>query len=388
MTQTADTDTTTDRKPTGAAADGRLRLVVFSDAFRHRNGVGAYYCDLLDSLDHSVQAQLVCPGPSPPGCYQARQGLSIPLPGDATQRLCLPGVLKALRVMREIQPDVVLGATPGPYGILGMMLARRFKTPFCMAYHTQYDKLVDMYWNRVFRSISGRYLRWMDRRLFNRARLVLTNSEHMVAAATELGAREVRLMGTPVEPRLLRDPTPPATDSFGPVLFVGRLAHEKNIDVFLDAARQLQHIPFVIAGDGPLADEVSRTAAELDNVEYLGWVGREQLVETLDQAEMLMLPSHVESFGTVAIEAMARGRMTMVSEHCGIIAWPTLKPGLEILYDDQSPVDALQALADLSADERAAKCARARTQCQAFVQETLDYWLATLREAADDTARG
>lgn len=359
----------------------KLRIVVFSDAFRHRNGVGAYYCDLLESFQDSIgAADLVCPGPAPAGSSQKHQGLSIPLPGDSTQRLCLPGIVKARRVMRQVRPHIVILASPGPYGLLGLLMAKIYRAKLCVGYHTQYDKLVSLYWNRVFGAVGEKYLKALDKWLFRRAEVVLTNSRPMEQAARELGSKDVRLMGTPVEPRMLAPEKPPPGDSFGPVLFVGRLAQEKNLDVFLNAARQLADMKFVIAGDGPLAEEVKQAASGLENLEYLGWVDREGLVQALDNSEMLVLPSKIESFGTVAIEAMARARMVMVSEHCGITEWPELAPGVEILYDNQQLSETLKAYANMTVDERDKKRHTARRHCEQFANATVNQWKATLLE--------
>ncbi|MFO7820809.1 MAG: glycosyltransferase [Lentisphaeria bacterium] len=360
-----------------------LRIVVFSDAFRHRNGVGAYYCDLLESFKGKIgESELICPGPAPAGSHQPRQGLSIPLPGDNTQRLCLPGVIKARRVMRKIKPHVVILAAPGPYGLLGLIMAKIYKAKLCIGYHTQYDKLVSLYWNRVFGPMAERYLRGLDKWMFKRARVVLTNSRPMETAAWELGSKDVRLVGTPVEPRMLAPVKAPPDKQFGPVLFVGRLAGEKNLDVFLEAAERLPQTKFIIAGDGPLADEITAAAENLKNLDYVGWVNREDLVKVLDNSEMLVLPSTIESFGTVAIEAMARARMVMVSEHCGITEWPELSPGVEVLYDGEHLADALQKYIDMPLAERHRKRLYARTHCEKFAMETIANWQDTLLEVA------
>lgn len=360
-----------------------LRLIVFSDSYRHRNGVGAYYCDLIASLEGQIdRCELVCPGPMDPRRLWRLQGLSIPLPGDATQRLCLPGLLKARAAMRRVRPHVVIIATPGPYGIVGMLLAKLHRVVLCVGYHTQYDKLVALYWDRVFGGLGRRYLKWLDGMLFRRGSMVFTNSEAMVDSAKALGAREVRLVGTPVEPIMLAPETPPPRQGFGPVLFVGRLAREKNVATLINAARQLPSVSFRIAGDGPMADELHELAADVSNVRFLGWLGRQQLVEALDASEMLVLPSKIESFGTVAIEAMARGRMVLVSEHCGITEWPELRPGVEVFRDDDGLTAALERYIGMPEAERDKRRAAARKYCQAFAEKTIDEWRRGLLDAA------
>jgi len=357
-----------------------IRIAVFSDAFAHRNGVGAYYCDLLGHLGPRLgAAALICPGATPEG---KQQGLSIPLPGDATQKLCLPGLLKASRAMGDIRPNVVVLATPGPYGLLGLLLAWWWGAQVCVGYHTQFDQLVSLYWSRAFGVVGAWYLRLLDRVLFRLSGVVVTNSGPMRDAAQRLGAQDVRLVGTPLEPRLLTPPVAHAHTAFGPVLFVGRLAPEKNLDAVIDAARRMPETRFIIAGDGPLAPMVRGAAAALPNLDYRGWLEREALLRTLDEAEALVVPSRVESFGTVAIEAMARRRLVLVSADCGIRDWPGLVGGLELMGTGERLADALGRVAVRSSEERAAKAGVARVRAEAFARDTVDQWLAILARLA------
>ncbi len=364
---------------------GDLRVVVFSDSFRHRNGVGAYYCDLIDFLRDRVGAiKLVCPGLTAKG---KAQGLSIPLPGDSSQRLCLPGLLKAYRAMRELRPHIVIVASPGPYGLLGAFLARRFNAKLCFGYHTQYDQLTELYWNRVFGALGKRYLAWLDRRFFRWSSAVFTNGKNMIAAAERMGARKIKLIGTPVERSLIKNP-PVAIDreQFGPALFVGRLAPEKNLPKILEAARELPEIPFVVAGAGPLAGEVEKAAAVMSNLDYVGWGDRAELLNLLDQrCEMLLLPSQMESFGTVAAEAMARGRTALVSNKCGIIDWPELAGGLEVVDVDKPLAPRIKQLAALPVEQRRERCRTARDCCVKFVEQTITDWLDAFGEVVHGT---
>lgn len=358
-----------------------LRIAFFADAFHHRNGVGAYYCDLIAYLASRVaEAELVCPGKNEAG---REQGLSLPLPGDRSQKLCLPSIPKAWRLVKRMRPHVIVAASPGPYGILAAVLAWHCKVRFCFGYHTQYGALASLYWNRVFGPLAQLYLAWLDRRFFRRSDAVFTNGTHMARTAEELGARRVKLIGTPIDPLLLKPPVPLAETSFGPVLFVGRLAPEKNITKIIEAARALPDVSFIIAGDGPLARQVQEVANERPNVEYLGWVDREALLKLLDErCEVLVLPSQVEAFGTVAGEAMARERLALVSNRCGIVDWPELAEGLEVFDADASLVPKLRELAALPHQARDAKRIRARQQCDAFVKKTVRDWKETLFDVA------
>ena len=87
---------------------------------------------------------------------------------------------------------------------------------------------------------------WLFRPLLRRARLAIVASEHLAGAARGSGAREVRVIPTPVVeiPLSVGEPDEPPH-----VLFVGRLSPEKGIEEFVAATDGL---PRVIVGAGPV----------------------------------------------------------------------------------------------------------------------------------------
>jgi D-inositol-3-phosphate glycosyltransferase len=102
------------------------------------------------------------------------------------------------------------------------------------------------------------------------------------------------------------------------LLFVGRFAALKGVDALLGAAADLaQRIPdlhLVLAGgDGPQSPgyrSLSRLAKTLglrDRVRFAGRVDHHQLPVYYSAADLLVLPSHYESFGLVVLEALACG---------------------------------------------------------------------------------
>jgi D-inositol-3-phosphate glycosyltransferase len=101
------------------------------------------------------------------------------------------------------------------------------------------------------------------------------------------------------------------------VLYVGRLAPEKGLDRLLQAIARLGHIPnlrlIVVGGDGEQDSahrqmkEMSRTCGIADRVTFKGRVDQSELPWFYSAADLLALPSSYESFGMVALEALACG---------------------------------------------------------------------------------
>lgn len=96
------------------------------------------------------------------------------------------------------------------------------------------------------------------------------------------------------------------SDSAFLVVYIGRLIPEKGIMLLLGAASAAKSadrdLQFIIAGSGPLANEV-RSAA--DNVHFVGRLGQSDVAALLCEADCLCLPSRSEGFATCLLEAAA-----------------------------------------------------------------------------------
>ncbi len=355
----------------------RLRVCVVSDAAPERNGVGAYYHDLSQHLETHMSVRVISP------TFQNgkwRGGLRLPLPGDPTQRLCLPRPQSVMDQLKAHRPDAIIVATPGPYGLLGMRAAKRTGTRVIVGFHTHFEKVTGLYWNRAMSSVTRRYFEWSHRLLFKHGEMVLANSHDMVTEARRFSADKVALVGTPLHQKFIATPVTLPLETLTNVLFAGRLSAEKNIMTVLQAARDMPHIHFHIAGDGPLRKTIEKACGELSNLHYVGWISRERLCAKLDSVDALVLPSHVESFGTVALEAMARGRLVIVSPTCGICEWPALASELFIMSPTESLTDTIRRVAALPTAERNAHSRQARQAAISLNRWNLDNWLQLIGE--------
>lgn len=363
----------------------KIRALFVSDAINSRNGVGTYYQDLVDHLgDYLDHSELVCPGNN--GSSDSL-GISWAMPGDNTQRVYLPNLSKLSRRMTRAAPHVVIISTPGPYGLAAALLARRKKISLCVGYHTELEKLADIYWSGVTGRVGTRSLKWLHNLLFRQAEVVFANNDELTESAQRIGARKVRVMGTPIARAFLVRSSRPSASKLQTVLFAGRLAREKNLGTVIEAAAALGHIQFVIAGDGPFRKHVEGAAATLPNLKYVGWVARPELVELLDECDMLVLPSRVESFGTVAVEAMARRKMVLVSRSCGLLRWPALAETVFAMEPDEGLADALRRVEKIPEATLAARTEAGYERAQDLHVQTLAGWFDMLSAFADPNGR-
>jgi glycogen(starch) synthase len=189
----------------------------------------------------------------------------------------------------------------------------------------------------------------LARLILRRARLTLCASNALAEAARELGADEVRVIGSGVEvpPSVGAEASPPE------VLYAGRLSAEKGILDLLAAANN--GMKLTIAGDGPLRGQVPGA---------LGFVGHDALGPLYDRAAVVAVPSHREGFGVVCAEAMAHGRPVVatavgglldlvVPEETGLLVPPRDVPALRAALKRLLADDELRARLGANARRRA-----------------------------------
>ena len=99
------------------------------------------------------------------------------------------------------------------------------------------------------------------------------------------------------------------------LLFVGRVAHEKNIDFLIKVVdqvrKQVEDVLFVIAGEGPARTSLEqdvRKRAIGENVRFIGYLDRHtELNNCYSAADIFIFSSRTETQGLVLLEAMAQG---------------------------------------------------------------------------------
>ncbi|MER6748213.1 glycosyltransferase [Streptomyces fungicidicus] len=105
------------------------------------------------------------------------------------------------------------------------------------------------------------------------------------------------------------------------LLYLGRLAEAKGVRLLMAAWDELATaggvgVPLVIAGTGPLEDEVTAWAAGRDDVRYAGLYDTDRCRRAIAGAVAVVAPSTwLEAFGLVAVEAMAAGVPVVAAGH-------------------------------------------------------------------------
>lgn len=210
------------------------------------------------------------------------------------------------------RPDAIYVATEGPLGWSAVRAAKSMGIPVATGFHTRFDTYADHYGVGFLTPMVRNYLR----NFHNRASATLVPTDALANELTALGVSTARLLRRAVDTQLFnpeyRDASLRASwqvDETTPVvLYVGRIAAEKNLDLAVRSFRAIQqHVPqarYVWVGDGPAREALQRNHPDFI---FAGMLRGEALARHYASADMFVFPSLSETFGNVILEALAAG---------------------------------------------------------------------------------
>lgn len=240
----------------------------------------------------------------------------LPIPFYDSLRIGLPAVARLEEHWRIWRPDVVHVATEGPLGLASLAAAARARVPVTSSFHTNFHSYGGHYGVAALRDATLAYLRWFH----NRTRLTLVPTRQMVAELAGHRFQNLAVMARGVDTALFdpakRNPALRASWGAQPddpvVLYVGRLAAEKNLGVAVEAFLRLRALEprarFVLVGDGPAREALARAHPDFH---YAGMRRGEELAAHYASGDAFLFASVTETFGNVVTEAMASGVVTL-----------------------------------------------------------------------------
>jgi glycosyltransferase involved in cell wall biosynthesis len=291
-----------------------MRVAMFTETFLPKlDGIVSILCLALRRLQERGHQVLLIGPPDVPAEYAGARclgtgGPRFPLYPEV--RINLP-TRRIGRALRAFQPDLVHVVNPIFLGPTGIAYARRLGLPLVASYHTDipgYAKYYGYPWGENI-------LWWLFRSLHNTADLNLVPSTAVLRQVRTRGFRRVRWWRRGID-----------TDRFRPVLrsramrarlsdghpddfltlYVGRIAKEKGVEALRDPLRDTPGVRLALVGGGPELEQLRASFAGTPAV-FTGFLDGDELVSAFASADALVFPSTNETFGLVALEAMACG---------------------------------------------------------------------------------
>lgn len=271
-----------------------MKIALVTDAWLPQvNGVVTTLVELVKQLRASGHEVEVLH----PGAFHTR-----PCPGYA-------GIDLAIRPRRFLaswldseRPDAIHLATEGPLGWAGRAHCLERRLAFTTAFHTKFPEIVHA---AIKVPVSWGYA--LMRHFHRPSAGVMVPTQSVLRMLDRRGLRNLRPWTHGVDTSLFQfAAVPQDCDLIGALprplaLFVGRVSYEKNIEAFLK-----MDLPGskVVCGVGPVEEPLKRRYPQ---AHWVGVLPRSELARLYAAADLLVFPSHADTFGLVMLEAMACG---------------------------------------------------------------------------------
>ena len=338
-----------------------MRIALFTDTYLPTvNGVARTLGRLVAyGNEQGHEMGLVTPGVSPTpaaGTAFHHQLSGIPLPMYPELQLARPLDAEGRRLLEAFQPDLVHTATESVVGWSGRAWALQNGVPLVTSFHTDFPAYLAGY---GFGGLESSV--WRALQLFHGpARATFCPSTATRNQLLFWGFRQkIRIWSRGVD-----------TELFSPsrcreevrweigggaetiLLYVGRLAPEKRLDVLMEAFPTIREahgdsVALALVGDGPWKAHLEERAPE--GVRFLGYRTGESLADAYAAGDIFVFPSDTETFGNVVMEALASGLPVVAPAKGGVM--DSVIPGRTgVLVPPRDPSALASAVLTLLAD--------------------------------------
>lgn len=253
---------------------------------------------------------------------------SIPI-GLYDYRLSRIYSLKMINLIKSWNLDVIHSHTELGIGICARLVAKQFNIPLIHTYHTMYKDYTHYVTHGHFDKSSKKIVEYLTKFYCDTTAtelIVPTNKTYRLFKENYKFEKNIHIIPTGIEvdrffkenvnkkevDRLRKNLNLSKRDTV--IIFVGRLAQEKNIEFLLNAEKRIinnhSNIKLLIVGDGPDKEKLEMFSRKLGiekNVIFTGKVAWDDMPVYYQLANFFSTASKTETQGLTVIEAMAAG---------------------------------------------------------------------------------
>ena len=334
-----------------------MKILLISDVYFPRvNGVSTSirtFSEQLQMLGHSVH--LIAPdyGIETEDEAWITRVLARSIYFDPEDKLMKVGeILKLLPSLKNQQFDLIHIHTPFIAHYAGLKLGQLLQIPVVETYHTFFEDYLHHYLPWIPRKLAKGLARLISKQQCNQVAAIVAPSQPMLDILRTYGINtQAEVIATGLQAHSFAEADGDAfrqqyaIDIARPMLlYVGRVAFEKNIHFLLKVVKQLSEIMpkvlFVITGEGPAEASLHAAVKTLgieNNMQFIGYLNREkELNACYKAADIFVFASKSETQGLVLLEAMAQGTPVVAIAELGTASILVEGEGAIIAPEDEA----------------------------------------------------
>ncbi|PYL09740.1 MAG: glycosyltransferase family 1 protein [Verrucomicrobia bacterium] len=295
-------------------------------------GVKRYLHEKIDYIERHTSRDehvLIVPGPKSKLEAKGRSrvyAIRSPLVSRTAQYRALLNLRTVQEILEQERPDVIESGDPYQLGWKALKVGHALRVPVVGFYHSHFPEayvrksatLLGKTATRRVMKLSRAYVR----KLYNQHAATLVASERLGRVLRDWGVQNVRVLSLGVNTEIFHPDgsgTQAIRRSLGVnsgqklLLYVGRLAKEKNTATLLRAFRSLQRrqpnqFHLLVIGDGPDRIHLRNMQLRTRNLSWIRYCADPcELAGFYRAADLFVHPGVQETFGLVALESQACG---------------------------------------------------------------------------------
>jgi len=239
-------------------------------------------------------------------------------------RLAFPNVIRLKSSLLQFKPDIIHIMTEFNMGVAGLTYGKKLGIPTISNYTTNFAQYLKYYSLEIFKKASWNYMRWFH----NQNDITLCPSMETREMLRDQGIQNTGIFSRGVDTynfnenlRSIKLRKQLGVNDKIVLLYVGRVAMEKDINVLLESYTRIlslfeNKVTLIITGNGP---ELSRCKKSFPRCTiFTGFKKGKELAEIYASCDIFVFPSPTETFGNVVLEAMASGLPVIAANAGGV----------------------------------------------------------------------
>ncbi len=314
---------------------------------------------------------------------------ALPLPSELDNALPVLVAPQIDWLVPRLKLEIIHAHHPVVVGNAALRFSQKLGIPFVFTFHTLYHEYTHYF--GVDTALAKQIVKRIVANFARKADQIIVPSQAMARIVTEDYGIDCpyEILPTPVDIDHY-PPRAPETLFRGPqieLIYVGRIAKEKNLDfllrAFAHAFREDERLRLRLVGGGPELESMRKRVATMGLSEVVSFVGKvpfDRIPSELAQADMFVFASLTETQGLVVLEAMAAGLPMVLVNLPALLEYA--RPDRECLVAPPQEDAFAAAILALARDPERARAlgAAARRQAESLSVSALTARLVTIYE--------
>lgn len=235
-----------------------------------------------------------------------------------------PSLLKSLETIFDYSPSEIIISTPGPVGLIGLLAAKLMGVRCSGIYHSNFTRISELGVGGSFHHWVDKYIRWF----YAQTDEIRVPTDEMIQMLKLRGYDETKMtvFNRGIDTHVFHHNTSKTQylkktfnikDGLN-LLYVGRVSKDKSIDFLVEVFEEMQNnasdVNLIIAGDGPMLQELKQQCRKNHRIIFTGRLDRKELPFWYSLTDVFVFPSTMDTFGMSVLEAQSCGVPAIVTD--------------------------------------------------------------------------